>query len=67
MLWTISRFEGVRVAVIEKNILTKKIKLALLLCELQLICSQFSGKIEIHVVQGGIRNVVKIESIDITD
>lgn len=49
-----------------KNTLTKLDKLYLIL-RVWFEKERFSGRIEIHVNQGHVRNVVKIESIQIAD
>jgi hypothetical protein len=48
-----------------KKGLTRADKICLLLREL--ILSSFSGRIELHLNQGSIRSVVKVETVDIAD
>lgn len=51
-----------------KNItLTNKELLVLLLRKLNLANDEYTGRIEIHMTKGSIRNVLKIESVIIAD
>lgn len=47
------------------NVLTKFNKLVSMLRNL--LKTKFSGRVEIHITAGTIRNVMKIESVDLAD